>query len=103
MQYIEHPTETGFYWFKRPPYIKGFWWQKKTKIVPGWEMCFVNKAGMSGNFAVIVGAGTKLISFKADVEWFGPIQEPEELNELIEDQAFLKQRQEANLERARSD
>ena len=103
MQYCKQPTEHGFYWFKRPPYTKGFWWQKKTTITPGWEMCYVNRAGMAGNFAVVVGSGTKLLSFKADVEWYGPIPHPENLEFLMESAKDLQELQERNLERVSTD
>ena len=103
MQHNEQPTEPGFYWCKRPPYVKGFWWQKKTTITPDWEMCFVNKAGMHDEFAVVIGAKNKLLSFRADVDWYGPISHPEELDFLkhcAEDIQILQNR---NLERASTD
>lgn len=103
MQYVGRPTELGFYWFKRAPYTKGFWWQKKVTVVPDWEMCYVNTAGMSGNFAVVVGSGTKLISFSSDVDWYGPIPHPEDLEFLLQSAKDLKEIQDANLERARTD
>lgn len=102
MQYVKQPTETGFYWFKRPPYVQGFWWQKKTTITPDWEMCFVNHAGMQGGFAVVVGL-RNVLHFNADVEWYGPIGEPEELYLLERDREDLHLIQRANLERARTD
>ena len=103
MRYVERPSEIGFYWFKRPPYTTGWWWQRKTTVVPDWEMCYVNKRSMSGDFAVIVGSGTKILSFNTDVEWYGPISHPEELDTLTQSAVDLQELQDRNLERARTD
>ena len=102
MQFAKQPTETGFYWFKRPPYVKGFWWQKKTTITPDWQMCYVNRSSMIGRFAIIVGLREQL-SLNADVEWYGPISKPDDLYELTTDKVNLQILQQQNLDRASTD
>ena len=102
MQHVEQPTLQGFYWFRRPPYTKGFWWQKKNTVTPDWEMCFINYMGMKSEFAVIVGHN-KPLPFDADVEWYGPIAEVDELYALQQDRDDLHTLQQANLERVKTD